>query len=377
MLRLALSLALVLALSSLALADDLILQDGRVLSGVTAAKEGETWVVSVPSVTEDGKARSHRIVLPVEAVRRHVTEKDEAGKKVVAAARKKEPSSFSGEFVVVTGRVAPHLGTHAVSTLDKCVRAFRGWLQADEKPLEATRVTVTSSDFRRSLRRARIVVTQHALEQILPKLAKAPFPIPALARLGGSASDGGLMEAVGAGKITDLTLDEAFRKAGRVEIGWSLVRYLNSGSGRWPGFLEVTRTGNAAAVRKWLDGIEGLEVAWREHVKAWSLTTPEHFVDAAYEAQNALRMRRAAALFATAIEKGTKEREAYDGLAEIYVLAGDSARAMRVWQAALTADPLNVRALRSAGAYLMEKRSARVGGLYMKMADDIEKALGE
>jgi hypothetical protein len=377
MFRSALATALLCFLTTPALADDLILTDGRVLSGVTAAKEGETWVVQVPSVSEDGKARHHRIVLAKDAVAWHVTEKDEAGKKAVAAARKQEPSEFHGKQVIVTGRLALHTGAHAESEMGHVARGMARWFGLDPEKMEPVRVTVGGRGGRRDLAKAKVATARAVLDRALPKLKAAPFPIPALSMLGGSEADGGLMEAVGSGKITDLTLDEAFRKGGRVEIGWALVRYLNSDPELWKTFLSSAKAQDATAMREWLDGIEGFEAAWQEHVKSWSLKTADQHVDAAYVALNARRMRRAAALFATAIEMGTKEREAFDGLAEIYVLAGESARALRVWQAALKADPLNVRAYRSAGTYLMEKRSARVGGLYLQMADDIEKALGE
>jgi len=368
MLRSTILPGLLLVLCTSAVADDLILTDGRVLSGVTVKAEEAAYALTLPS---------GRLLLPKSSVFRLVTPKDEAGRKEVAFARRKEPSTFRGKHVVVTGRLARHVGTGAAELLSETARATALWFGPDPEKLVPIEVTVTAANYRRSLRRARAAVAREVLTRALPELSGAPFPIPALCVLGDAEADGGMLEAVGAGKVTDLTIEAVSAKDGRVEIGWSLLRYLNASPERWKDFLTVAKTSDAAAIRKWLDGIEGLEAAWRKHVEGWSLKGATQHVDAAYVALNARRMRRAAALFATAIEMGTKERDAFEGLAEIYVLAGDPARAMRVWQTALRADPLNVRARRSIGVYLSEKQSARVGGLYLRMADDVEKALGE
>ncbi|MEN8151653.1 MAG: hypothetical protein ABFS86_17690, partial [Planctomycetota bacterium] len=306
-----------------------------------------------------------------------VTEEDEEGKKLVAELRAKEPGVTKGTHVHLAARMLPGVRDLTVTAhLDPVVTKVAGWFDVKLEEFEPIAVRIDPADWRRSAVHAEIVVRRTTLARLLPKLADAPFPLPALSLLSDGKPGGGLMEAVGAGKVTDLTLDAVFATDGRVEIGWSLLRYLRADAERWKAFLAVTKKQDVAAIRKWLDGIEGLEAAWRKHVGTWKIETAEQYVDAAYVSLNARRMRRAAMLFSAAIDKGTKERGAFEGLAEIHVLDGRPGLARLAWEKALKADPLNVRARRSIGVYLSEKRSAQVGGLYLKLADEIEKALG-
>jgi len=342
MIRTAVCLVVILGSLSSVLADDLILEDGRVLSGVTAKEEGEAWVVGLAS---------GRLLLPRKVVHRHVTEEDAAGRKLVAAARMKEPSEFKGRYVVVSGRLAPHVGKDLAGRLDGTIASVAVAWGADPAELKPPVVEVPASpaDRRRHLVHARAVVALDVLGQIVPDLAKSPFPLPALADLvaTGDAVDGGMLEALRNGKEEDLAVAKLFTAEIRPDVAWSLVRFLAADKERFAGFVAVVKKGDTTAIREWLTGIEGLEKTWREHVKGWSLATAEQHVDAAYVAVNARNMRRAAALFEKSLELGSKERGAFDGLAEIHVLGGDSVGALRVWQAALVADPLNVRARRS------------------------------
>jgi hypothetical protein len=306
---------------------------------------------------------------------RYVKEDDEEGKKIVAELRAKEPATSKGRYVHLSARMIPGVRDLTVTAhLDPAVTKAAGWFDAKLDDFEPIPVRIDVADWRRSALRAEATVTRTTLTRILPKLADAPFPIPALALLGDEKPNGGLVEAVSARDAADLTLDAVFAKDARVEVGWSLLRHLRTDADRWQDLLAVAKKQDLAAIRAWLEGIEGLEAAWRKHVAGWKYETAEQHVDAAYVAVNARRMKRAAQLFWTAIEKGAKERGAFEGLAEIYELAGEPGRARLIWQRALTADPFNVRARRSIGLYLA-KRSPQVGQLYLKMADEIEKAL--
>jgi hypothetical protein len=372
--RIALALTALLLLTIPALADDILLADGRVLSGVTAAPEGDTYVVTLPDEPTD-----HRIRLAKAAVYRVVGEEDEKGRELVAFAKKKEPSDFAGKRVVVRGRLARHVGERARDDLDRFAATVIAKWVGGEEGIEPVRVEVTREDHRRSLFRARVLVALRLLEQEVPQLSGEPFPLPALARH--LAADGGLhgsLFALSASSDPETrALARVFEKKTPPWVGWSLVRHLSRDPDLFAAFCGRVKAGDEDALRSWLANLPGLEEGWRNPKKGEEITRPEQYVDAAYTVLDAKRLRVAARLLDRAIELGSNERGAFEGLAEIYVLTGRETDALRVWQAALAADPLNVRARRSIGLELSKRRSARVGKLFLAVADRIEEALSE
>jgi hypothetical protein len=372
--RIPIAIALLLLFAAAAFADDLLLTDGRVLSGVVVAPEGESYVVTLPT-----EPRDHRIRLAKSAVFRVVAEGDEEGQELIAFAKKKEPSEFPGKLVVVRGRLARHVGEKVRDDLDRFAANSRnGWI-GDRVELRPVRVEVSRADLRRSVFRARVSIALRLLRQGIPGLADEPFPLPALARH--LAADGGLhgtlfaLEAASDPEARKLA--SVFEKDTPPWVGWSLVHHLSRDADVFSTFAEKVKAADAKALGSWLEKLPELEAEWRKPRKDEGLRTAEQYVDAAYAVVSERRLPLAARLFARAIALGSDERDAFEGLAEIYVLMGSETDALHTWQEALKADPLNVRARRSIGLELSKRRSPRVGKLFLEVADRIEKSLSE
>lgn len=339
----------VILLAAPAMAGSLVLDDGRILSGVKAEEKPTGWLVSF---------KSGRVLLAKDFVHGWTEKKVEVAF-----------GEFKGKYVTVAGKSLPHLRKRRAEKLDTLFAAVVSEWGHD--PAKQSRFTVP-------LGSPTQLVAVTALIPALPGASGDAFPQAALADFYAAdrGVDGYHFERLKAGKGPVLEIGPLFGKgvatAFRAE-GWSLVHYLAADAKRWKEFQAAARKGQG--LKKWLEGRTDLAKEWKKHVDDLTLTTAKPCVDAARLALSEGRTRRAGALLEKAVSLGTKDPNAFDNLAEIYVLEKQPALALKTWEAALKADPLNIRARRSIGLHLTDRGVARVGGLHLKLADDIEKAL--
>jgi tetratricopeptide (TPR) repeat protein len=331
------------------MAGSLVLDNGRILTGVKAEEKPNGWLVSF---------KTGKVLLAKDLVHGWSDEKVEIAF-----------GEFKGKYVTVAGKSLPHLRKKRAEKLDSLFASVASEWGLD--PAKQPRFTVP-------LESPTQLVAVTALIRVLPGASGDAFPQAALADF--YAADRGVdglhFERLKTGAGHDLKLEKLFGKgvatAWRPE-GWSLVHYFAADAKRWKEFQAAAKKGEG--LRKWLEGRKGLLAAWKKHVDGLTLTTAKQCVDAARLALADGRTRRAGALLEKAVAVGTKDPAAFDNLAEIYVLEKQPALALKTWEAALKADPLNVRARRSIGLHLTDRGVGRVGGLHLKLADDIEKAL--